>query len=292
MDLCLWIAAGLALLAAVVLGPHNVRIARARRAYRGLPIGVRAACIDRIAAAGGANPPFTLLLPWEDPPAGVDAAIASRLGGVPYAEAGDTWPALESDWDGSYQAGAPAPFLLQVLLDHPGLGPVWQGRLLTIYLRVGDEPFTVRAYRTPSPGRRRELTGGSDPLPTLGLRAVPSPVRPDGEALLESVPGLADELRRHHPDPRRLLVQVLRPEYYSAEIEAFDLAFVGGTPEPVQGIEELVPGPACPDCGKPMRFLLQFGDFVPGIHLGDTGTGYVYGCDDHPDRLGSAVQMT
>jgi hypothetical protein len=38
-----------------------------------------------------------------------------------------------------------------------------------------------------------------------------------------------------------------------------------------------------PGSGKPMRFLFQFGEVVPGVQMADAGVFYVYGCDDHPD---------
>jgi hypothetical protein len=40
--------------------------------------------------------------------------------------------------------------------------------------------------------------------------------------------------------------------------------------------------PVCGECGKPMRFLFQFGEVVPGVQMADAGVYYVYGCDDHP----------
>ncbi len=34
-----------------------------------------------------------------------------------------------------------------------------------------------------------------------------------------------------------------------------------------------------------MRFLLQFGEIIPDVQMGDAGVFYVYGCDLHPDNV-------
>ena len=59
-----------------------------------------------------------------------------------------------------------------------------------------------------------------------------------------------------------------------------DIAYVGGDPMLIQNPHD----PVCERCGKPMRFLFQFGEVIPGLQLADGGVCYIYGCDDHPGR--------
>jgi hypothetical protein len=38
-----------------------------------------------------------------------------------------------------------------------------------------------------------------------------------------------------------------------------------------------------------MRFLLQFSDVTDEYLFGDSGVGYVYGCDAHPEQCAGFV---
>ena len=67
---------------------------------------------------------------------------------------------------------------------------------------------------------------------------------------------------------------------YGYDLEESMLALEAGEPALIQNPHEAT----CPECGQPMRFLFQFGDFVPGVQFGDAGVCYVYGCDRHPEQ--------
>src|SRR5262245_8437694 len=101
-----WLAFGLAvaLLAAVVLGPHNWRVHRVRKAYRALPQQVRGYVLDAVRNAAPAGRSVTFLrLTDREATDQRELAIASHVGGSPYAEAGDQWPMHD---------GEPARFLM------------------------------------------------------------------------------------------------------------------------------------------------------------------------------------
>jgi hypothetical protein len=211
---------------------------------------------------------------------GGDVKLQSHVGGVPYAEAGEEWP-----------AGSPAKFLLQVRLDDPGLGPQWQGRLLTVFL-VFDVEQVVRRYAVPSLEKYVPLAPPHAPLPCIRLVPIRLPVdeeEEDGEAgmvpafpdrLCEMVPALRQVLSPYTHDHAGLLSQILRPNVWGYDLEEWNIAYEGGDPLLIQNPHD----PACDECGKPMRFLFQFGEIIPGVQLADAGVCYVYGCDEHPSR--------
>ena len=132
---------GLLTLAVVVCIPHNVRIWRARKAYRKLPQPLKDRVLELIQEAAVHDPSITYLLLDDKPCSEAESILLSHVGGVPYAESGETWPA--------HPGPDPIRFLLQVRLDEPSLGQVWQGDLITVYL-VYDVEQIVRSYLAPS----------------------------------------------------------------------------------------------------------------------------------------------
>jgi hypothetical protein len=146
-----WAAVAAVVLSAVVLVPHNLRLARAHRAARQLPPGVRQRVLDALKALPLAG--SRMLVPAEGP-VPEPYFLESHLGGLPYGEEGDAWPAVE-----------PGIFLIQVRLEHPGLGPGWQGRLVVVFLQY-DEELVVRSYGEPTLGKARPWRISSVPALT------------------------------------------------------------------------------------------------------------------------------
>lgn len=268
MEVLAWAAALVVVLAAVVLVPHNLRMARARRVAREVPPGVRQQVLDAL----NALPPsgMRMLVPAEGP--GPDPyLLETHLGGLPYAEAGEGWP--EAD---------PGTFLLQVRLDHPGLGPAWQGRLVVVFLQYGEE-LVVRSYGDPSLARARppEPPPSVTTYPVVALTAVnlpPGDDGPDPEVLLREVPALTAILAPYTNDLTALLARLLGPGGYTLPPESTVL--VGGEPQLIQNPH----GAECGVCREPMRFLFQFGEVLPGVDIADAAVSYVYGCDHHPGQ--------
>jgi hypothetical protein len=268
------IVAGCFFIAAILW--HNLRIWRVRRAYRDLPREVKERVLAMIEEAAMGGPSVTFFrLDVGRRCDGSDASVQSHVGGVPYMEPGEGWP-----------PGYPATFLLQVLLDLPGLGETWQGRLLTVFLVADVEPI-VRSYATPSLDRSVSVPGPTSTLPCIPLTPVCFPTIgdqlrfPATPALLcQMVPAIRHLLGRFTRDTAGLLSQALRPGVYGYDLAAHDIAYAGGEPMLIQESHE----PKCDECGEPMRFLFQFGEMIPGLQLADGGVCYIYGCDEHPDR--------
>ncbi len=276
----------LAALFAVVTLRHNLRIRRVRRAYRALPNGVKEQVLRLIQGAARECPSVTFLRRDDDRQCdGSDELLQSHVGGVPYAEAGEAWP-----------TGPPGKFLLQVRLDEPGLGRQWQGRLLTVFL-VFDIEQVVRSHAAPSLEKHVPLAPPAAPLPCIRLTPIRLPVdeqREQGEGegggpkrfpagparLCEMVPAVGQALSPFTDDHAGLLSQILRPNVYGYDLEEWQIASEGGDPMLIQNPHD----PTCDECGRPMRFLFQFGEIIPGVQLADAGICYVYGCDDHPDH--------
>jgi hypothetical protein len=79
-------------------------------------------------------------------------------------------------------------------------------------------------------------------------------------------------------DVSGLLSQILRPNVHGYDLKAPESAYQGGSPVLIQNPHD----PERDHCHQRMRFLFQFGEIIPGLHLADAGVGYVYGCDHYP----------
>ena len=265
---------GVLILVVIVLVPHNVRAWRARRATQQVPPAVVEKVFAVLKNAADGQAAVTFLRPMhgttcEDP-------TASHIGGLPSAQRGDTWPSTES---------GPDDFLVQVKLDAPHLGEQWQGRLLQVFL-VYDMEQTVRSYASPSPEAYCPMQAPDNPIDCVPLRHIQLPQWRDTEAgtswsqqLIEDIPQLRNILQTFGNDVEGILSQILCPQLYGYRLTEADEAFVGGEPILIQNPHD----PVCDICGKAMRFLFQFGEFIPGRQLADGGVCYVYGCDTHPD---------
>ncbi len=318
------ISLGIALVTvpAVLLGwsiaAHNLRVWRVRKLARSLPVGTRERILARIAEAARGSSVCTLLVPVTSPtvePANSSASpadvTASRFGGSPYGEAGEQWPTRED------HSTVPADFLIQVRLGDPLPAP-WRGRLVVVFWKFAERQ-TVLVYAAPSPAKYVRRPGGSDASPECVLMPLPIPhanppsMPPESEPvsasespaesvdsehewqlpydptlLLESIPGLREELRQCTRRPADLLAQLMAPDHYGYGFDLSDVVQMGGRPQWVQDN----PGPmTCAECGEPLRFLFQFGDLSGQNRLGDAGVCYVFGCDAHPDFTASLVQM-
>jgi hypothetical protein len=174
---------------------------------------------------------------------------------------------------------------MQVRLDDPGLGDRWRGRLIEVFL-VFDLEQVVRSYGSPDRSAFVPLQSIDPPAQCVPLRHIRLPKFREteegiswSEQLVRDVPRIQQILNPYSKDVEGLLAQILCPETYGYRLVEASLAFVGGNPILIQNPHEAV----CDKCREPMRFLLQFGDIIPGVQLADAGVCYVYGCDQHPD---------
>ncbi len=263
---------------AVLLLPHNLRVRRVRRDYRRLPKDLIDKVLGLVEATASSGPAVTFLRLDEEQRCDGALQVQSHVGGLPYAEAGDEWP-TRADQD------RPPRFLLQVRLDEPGLGPAWQGRLVEVFF-IFDAEQIVRTYASPAPDRYVSLTSPEPPFQCVLLTPLRMPVESDEERLpalpkrlCELVPAINEHLTAYTKDCAGVLTQILRPGLHGYDLDAPDIAYVGGEPMLIQNPHDAI----CDQCGRPMRFLFQFGEVIPGLQMADAGVGYVYGCDDHPD---------
>jgi len=263
----------------LVILPHNLRVWRARRSYRLLPLQIREQVLLLIRAAAQRERSVTFLRLARDCDVPEPAIVTeSHVGGLPYAEPHDQWPD---------PGGEETPrFLLQVRLTDPGLGPIWHGRLIEVFLKFDFEQV-VRSYAAPSADRYVRLESPAPPFACVSIISLPFPTVHDdaGESiaypsrLCETIPEICRLLSPHTKDCSGLLTQILCPGVYGYDFETSFIAFEGGLPELIQSPHE----PTCERCQKPMRFLFQFGEIIPKLQLADAGVGYVYGCDEHPE---------
>lgn len=297
--------------------PHNLRVKRAREAAKDLTPQDREEILAMIRAACTERRWGTMWIRSPKQPDADDLLLGSHLAGEPYAEKGEVWPPSvpedpedskprRRDEDGEGEDGededeedprsvVPAPFLLQVRLGDRSLGPVWPGRLLTVFLQE-DTQQVVRSYKEPSRQKYVKLEGGPEKVDPVPLEELPIPAEVEAppqdkdvyvepgpadyspRAFLERVPGLKERLERHFSDAQGLLTQILLPGS-GYDLEASSVIYQGKEASYIQNPHEA----RCSICKAPLRFLFQFGDLVPGTQLGDAGVGYVYGCDGHPD---------
>ncbi|MEK6259002.1 MAG: DUF1963 domain-containing protein [Planctomycetota bacterium] len=320
ISLCIALVSVPVVLVGWAIAAHNLRVWQVRRVARSLPVGTRERILAQIAESARGSSICTLLIPARFPtaessgePTSQSELTASRFGGPPYGEAGEQWPTRE---DGSLE---PTDFLIQVRLDDP-LPPPWPGRLIVVFWKF-DEQQTVLVYAAPSSARYVRRPGSPDASPECVLMPLPIPnANPpsiqnspaqaaaseapselfdsknenewqlpyDPSLLIESVSGLRDELRQFTPRPADLLTHLMLTERHGYELDVSDIVQMGGRPQWVQDD----PGPrTCPECGKRLRFLFQFGDLSGQSRLGDAGVCFVFGCDAHPDSAQSLVQM-
>lgn len=274
----LGILAGIIGLLAIFSIPRHVRINRARKIFQTLPKNVKERVLDLIEEAAGETPLITYLLLDDQPCSQPEAPVQSHVGGLPYAESGETWPA--------HRNAVPRRFLLQVRLDQPSLPQQWQGRLIALYFVLDSEQI-VRSYAAPSLQKYAPISSSIPPFKCVRLRSLPFPAASKDDPtpmsparICEYIPEIQNLLSPFTRDCSGLLSQILRPNVYGYDLEAPEIAYQGGSPMLIQNPHD----PACDHCKGPMRFLFQFGELIPGLQLADAGVGYVYGCDHHPDH--------
>jgi len=272
------IVLGLIGLFALICIPHNLRVRRVRRVYKSLPAEVVERVLQSVEQAAASGSLVTFLRLSDEASRDKTVLLQSHVGGVPYAESGDQWPQGTPEGD--------AKFMLQVRLDHPGLGDQWQDRLVVVFL-VFDYEQVVRSYAAPSIEKYAPLDAKEPPRPCILLKPIQFPAESGEDGSLPMLPArLCDDfpeitvpLEPYTKDLAGVLAQILRPNVYGYDLDAPDIAYIGGDPMLIQNPHD----PTCDECGKPMRFLFQFGEVVPGVQMADAGVCYVYGCDAHPD---------
>lgn len=279
---------------------HSLRMRRVRSQYDSLPPETRERILNMIDQAGAGQIDCVLMVATEPMPIDTSVANRSHYGGVPYAQDDETWPPLAPD------DSTPAPFMIQVLL-HDALPSPWPGRLVVVFNQQEREE-TVRCYESPDVARYVPLPGAPNPEREWWLQAIRIPkqtkAEPVGESadepiqgllsydpvvLLESVPGLRSELAPFTNRPADLLAAILAPNHSGYGFEMGDVVQLAGDPVWLHGTTE---EPKCSQCGRPMRFLFQFGDLNGGILLGDGGVCYVFGCDHHPNDVRAVIEVT
>lgn len=214
--------------------------------------------------------------------------LLARVGGEPMARPDEMWP-LDDE-------GHPGKFLLQLPL--AGVAhPVWNDRLLTVYLL--EHELLVKSYPSAANLVARAAPVGVTQLPAQALDALAIPImespgcddeEPEHEALssewlMQTVPGLEERLSALTAQPVRVLSMLLDGRDATGSSVTEEPILVGGEPELIQGQHD----PRCETCQEPMRFLLQFRDVTDSDELGDCGVGYVYGCDAHPEHCQAFV---
>jgi hypothetical protein len=259
---------------------------RVQRVYRYLPDGVKLQVLQLIERAAVGRPSFTFLrIDNNRELYREELLVNSHLGGAPYAEAGEEWPTCTR----AILFKSPAKFLIQVRLNEPSLGMLWQGRLLTVFFWLHS--VVVRSYALPSADRYVPLHAPSCLIPCVPLTPVRMPVHQCSDEeeksfcissaeLCEIVPDVRQVLSPYTDDCIALLTQILHPNASFCDFTESTVAYVGGEPMHIQDPPEAT----CDVCNQPLRFLFQFGDIIPHIKLGDSGACYVYGCDRHPDH--------
>jgi hypothetical protein len=260
----------------ILCTPHYRRIWRARKAFKTLPKNVKEQVLALIEKAAAKYQSVNYLLLDDEPCSEPETAVLSHVGGIPSAESGETWPA--------HADSVPPRFLLQVRLDEPSLGELWQGRLIAVFL-VFDAEQIVRSYAAPALEKYVPIASPVPPFGCVRLKSLPFPAANKNDPipmspveLCENIPELKDLLGSFTRDCSGLLSQIIRPNLFGYDLEAPEIAYQGGSPMLIQNPHD----PECDHCNRRMRFLFQFGEIIPGLQLADAGVGYVYGCDDHP----------
>jgi Domain of unknown function (DUF1963) len=236
---------GIFVLILILCIPHNIRAYRVRRPFRRLPSDVIEKVLGLIQAAASNGPAVTFLRPDKETEGPGDGGLQARshIGGLPYAEAGDEWPTHDDD--------RPPRFLLQVLLDDVGLGPVWHGRLIEVFF-VFDYEQIVRSYKSPQLDRYVCLTSPEPPFPCRAVTHVRVPVEIDESRipasairLCQLIPAIPEILSAHTKDHAGVLAQILHPGVFGYELEPADLIYAGGAPSLIQSPHD----PNCKTCG-------------------------------------------
>lgn len=224
------------------------------------------------------------------------APTATKLGGTPYAEAGDAWPTC-----GSCQQGL--TFIFQGnLADLPqdaSRGRARRGLFSFFYCRPcrtwGDDEeaeagaWALRRYADPRDEKAVTLTDTSPAKAQLrpcrvDLSAVPS--LPDWDGLGEVyAPALEKRLRRVERDEPEELYARLVEEELGAELEV--RTQLGGYPKFIQSADV----PECPTCDAAMGLLAQVdSEEAARLMWEDTGSVMLFACDKHPSRTALRLQ--
>lgn len=241
---------------------------------------------------------------------GADAPpTATKFGGLPYAEQGETWPRCGGCGEG-------LSFIFQCNLTEC---PHERGRasLFTFfYCREccawGDLPddlrdaWVVRRYSSPALAKAVAMKDASAPK----QRVTPCMVT------LAQAPTLPDAFEIGEVSPKTLeIAKQINPQHWSTPYEEAVGAIMdpgngvpgdgpgaagGGGADGVRtqigGYAGWVQGPAFPDCqacGGRMRLLAQIdSETAPGLVWGDAGRVYLFECPSHPDPVKMTLQCS
>lgn len=213
-------------------------------------------------------------------------AIAVRLGGSAYAEAGDKAPICSG-------CGKPLSFIFQFRAAYDEkLKP--SGPLLTVFYcfnctpigRPDEEKGQWLVKSHPAPDVAKFVAGigvNKELVPcTCDLRKVS--VLPDYETIEEKFPKIAALCEQIDPEDPVSAYEEIGLET-GCEMEPF--TSIGGYPIWIQGEGSQV----CPVCKKAVELVAQI-DSESGVNLmwGDAGCLYIFRCPEHKDAFAMEMQ--
>jgi hypothetical protein len=241
--------------------------------------------VDAIAGARLARDALTLTVERLPTKASDDAAplvIGSRLGGAPYEEGDEPWPACA-------ECGKPMTFFGQINLDElPPVGAPGHGLVEAFCCDTGCGAWdghaakglwAFRHYPRPAAGRRHSPVPG----PTIDAALF----RADAVITFPSW----EDTELPCPEIRRLCIAEAGFRDSARALYQAACGVLGG----YQAIGHQIGGwpqwlerggeSKCVRCGEPMRLLWRIDSLgAKGLKFGDTGLMYLLGCPDDPDE--------
>lgn len=217
-------------------------------------------------------------------------AVASYLGGHPYAEAGEDWPSCPT-------CRQELSFIGQVRIADTLCTPPGGAQLFTFYYCWTCSPWEpeaeapgqwlVRFYSDPRSDRlvriERRRTDKKATTPcTVSFKAAKS--LPDWDGIDTYCPQAAKLSHEANDDEPWAAYESLKEKLTGGE---GGTGTVGGYPDWIQGNDT----PVCPRCMKGMELLAQIGsDDEAGLMWGDAGDVYLFLCREHPAETRLVMQ--
>ena len=221
---------------------------------------------------------------------GTPAEVANtRLGGLPYAEAGEKWPVCE-------ECTKELAFIGQFRLPDSGHGSLPWGSLLTFFycwhcsswgFDGEKRTWEIRTHRSPAAEKA---------VICVPLGASERPIKPcRAETVAEQSLPAFDGLEYWSPRVEELCCQENPDEpweVYFAALEELGISgdvtsMFGGYPQWIQGDET----PDCPECDERMQLMVQIAsEEAAELMWGDAGAVYLFSCPSHPEARRIVLQ--